>query len=317
MSTLVIFHKHSYIYIWCEVCVNSNETSTFTSTVTGETYIINHRFNCSEKCLVYLLTCNKCKTQDVGQTIDRFWSRWNNTESDSRKHGQRAICMQQHLFNHFCTSGHCGFLEDVSLTFIDKTDPSDQLKREDGEAQLRLWHHLGLILKKVSSGFISNMLSICIFIGLVRFQEKDFWIYGGDFIFFSFSCCYFGNYLLLFLLFLLSFVVIFAIIVFIIVITFMIGVTIFICIYLFFYFFHQVISVYIVIFVFINSIIVITYIIFISICIVFIATHLFLFLFLLLLSSRLFFFLSFFFLIIIVIISSYAIFIVIFKILFS
>ena len=147
MSTLVIFHKHSYIYIWYEVCVNSNETSTFTSTVTGETYIINHRFNCNEKCLVYLLTCNKCKTQDVGQTIDRFWSRWNNTESDSRKHGQRAICMQQHLFNHFCTSGHCSFLEDVSLTFIDKTDPSDQLKREDGEAQLRLWHHLGLILK--------------------------------------------------------------------------------------------------------------------------------------------------------------------------
>ena len=29
------------------------------------------------------------------------------------------------------TSGHCGFLEDVSLTFIDKTHPSDPLKRED------------------------------------------------------------------------------------------------------------------------------------------------------------------------------------------
>ena len=39
--------------------------------------------------------------------------------------------MQQHLFNHFCTSGHWGFLEDVSLTFIGKTDPSDPLKRED------------------------------------------------------------------------------------------------------------------------------------------------------------------------------------------
>ena len=44
---------------------------------------------------------------------------------------REAICMQQHLFNHFCTSGHCGFLEDVSLTFIDKTDPSDPLKRKD------------------------------------------------------------------------------------------------------------------------------------------------------------------------------------------
>ena len=35
------------------------------------------------------------------------------------------------IFNHFCTSGHCGFLEDVSLTFIDKTDPPDPLKMVD------------------------------------------------------------------------------------------------------------------------------------------------------------------------------------------
>ena len=69
--------------------------------------------------------------QYVGQTIDQFRSRSNNYKSDSRKHEQGAICMQQHLFNHFCTSGHCGFLDDVSLTFTNKTDPSDLLKRED------------------------------------------------------------------------------------------------------------------------------------------------------------------------------------------
>ena len=49
----------------CEVCINVNETSTFTSTVTGETYIINHRFDCIERCLVYLLTRNKWKMQYV------------------------------------------------------------------------------------------------------------------------------------------------------------------------------------------------------------------------------------------------------------
>ena len=32
----------------CEVCLNANETSTFTSTVTGETYIINPKFNCND-----------------------------------------------------------------------------------------------------------------------------------------------------------------------------------------------------------------------------------------------------------------------------
>ena len=70
----------------CEVYLNVNETSTFTSTVAGETYIINHRFDCNERCLVYLLTCNKRTMQYVGQTIDQFWSRWNNYKSDSRKH---------------------------------------------------------------------------------------------------------------------------------------------------------------------------------------------------------------------------------------
>ena len=114
-----------------EVCINVNERSPFAITVTGKTYIINHRFDCNERCLVYLLTCNKCKIQYVGQTIDQFWSRWNNYNSDLRKHGLGAICMKQHLFNHFCTSGHCGFLEDVSLTFIDKTDLSDPLKKKD------------------------------------------------------------------------------------------------------------------------------------------------------------------------------------------
>ena len=46
-----------------EVGLNVNETSTFTSTVTGETYIINHKFNCNDKRLVYLLTFNCRKKQ--------------------------------------------------------------------------------------------------------------------------------------------------------------------------------------------------------------------------------------------------------------
>ena len=45
------------------------------------------------------------------------------------------------------------------------------------------------------------MLSISIFIGLIRVEDKDCWRYGGDFIFFPFAvahmviiCCYFCNY---------------------------------------------------------------------------------------------------------------------------
>ena len=50
----------------CEVCENFTETSTFTSTATQNTYKINHQFNCCEKCLVYLLTCNKCFKKYIG-----------------------------------------------------------------------------------------------------------------------------------------------------------------------------------------------------------------------------------------------------------
>ena len=38
--------------------------------------------------------------------------------------------MQQHLFEHFYEEGHHSFLEDVSITLIDKTDPSNPLQKE-------------------------------------------------------------------------------------------------------------------------------------------------------------------------------------------
>ena len=56
----------------CEVCTNVKETDTFSSTVTGETFQINHELNCDDKCLIYLLKCKVCKKQYVGETTDAF-----------------------------------------------------------------------------------------------------------------------------------------------------------------------------------------------------------------------------------------------------
>ena len=39
--------------------------------------------------------------------------------------------MQENLFSYFSMAGHNGFLSDVSITFIDKTDLSGPLRRED------------------------------------------------------------------------------------------------------------------------------------------------------------------------------------------
>ena len=82
----------------CAVCLNVNETSTFTSSVTHETYKINHKFDCNSKCLIYLLTCKQCSKQYVGQTIDDFRFRWNNYKDNNRKYQRSETCMQEHLF---------------------------------------------------------------------------------------------------------------------------------------------------------------------------------------------------------------------------
>ena len=76
-------------------------------------------------------TCKVCLKQYVGQTVDEFRLRWNNYESNNKKYQRLESCMQDHLFKHFNGEGHPGFLEDVSITFIYKTDPSEPLKREN------------------------------------------------------------------------------------------------------------------------------------------------------------------------------------------
>ena len=63
--------------------------------------------------LDFLITCNRCFNQYVGQTVDEFRHRWNNYKDNARKF----------------YPGHPGFLNDVTVTFIDKADPKDPTKR--------------------------------------------------------------------------------------------------------------------------------------------------------------------------------------------
>ena len=104
---------------------------TLTSTVTKKTYTINHKFDCSDKCFIYLLTCKKCLIQYFDKTVDQFRYRWSNYKSHSRNYDCNQPCMRRHLYEHYSSVGHCGFLEHVSIKLIDKTDPSDPLKREN------------------------------------------------------------------------------------------------------------------------------------------------------------------------------------------
>ena len=117
--------KHS------EVCKYITNTDIFTSSITGETYKINHRLECNDKCFLYLLTCSKCKKQYTGQTTGNFRGRWSNSKSKSKSFKRGEKCNQEHLYKHFENEGHTEFLDDVSITLIDKTDGSNPTKREN------------------------------------------------------------------------------------------------------------------------------------------------------------------------------------------
>ena len=62
-----------------------------------------------------LLFCNVCDKQYIGETTDNFRLRWNNCKCNARK---------------FMSEGHTGFVNDVSVTFIDKTDGSNPKQRK-------------------------------------------------------------------------------------------------------------------------------------------------------------------------------------------
>ena len=102
----------------CQVCKNVIETETFQSFVDKKIYKISHRFTCSDKCLVYLLSCKVCGIQYNGETNDEFRYSWNNYK-------------QAGFFAHFQTAGHSGFINDTETRFTDKTDPSDPTRRDD------------------------------------------------------------------------------------------------------------------------------------------------------------------------------------------
>ena len=79
------------------------------------------------------LTYKTCLKQYRGSTTDCFRYRWNNYkchDSHDRKYARGEACLQEHLLEHFNSERHNGFLHDVSVTLVDKTDAKNPIKRE-------------------------------------------------------------------------------------------------------------------------------------------------------------------------------------------
>ena len=63
--------------------------------------------------------------------MDAFQLRWNNYKDNDRKFQRCESCMQQHLYEYFYSEDHNGFLGNISMSLIDKTDGFQPKKREN------------------------------------------------------------------------------------------------------------------------------------------------------------------------------------------
>ena len=92
---------------------------------------------------IYLLSCKVCGLQHVGFATDKFRLRWNNYKENNSKAKKKEEHMQPLIFEHFSSNDHNGFLEDYSITLIDKTDGPNPTRREEYWRRILKTVHMG------------------------------------------------------------------------------------------------------------------------------------------------------------------------------
>ena len=94
-----------------------------TNTANSKTYKVDHKLNCGDKSMIYMLACNRCRK--LLKTTYSFIYRWNNYKCNDCNVTRIKACMQQYLFSHINCEDLTGFLENVSIALIDKIDGRD------------------------------------------------------------------------------------------------------------------------------------------------------------------------------------------------
>ena len=76
------------------------------------------------------MSCKNFGKQYIGNTTDHFRSRWNNLKSDIRKTEGGNMENVNKSFGKVTFKVHQGFLKDVEVRLIDKTQASELTKRK-------------------------------------------------------------------------------------------------------------------------------------------------------------------------------------------
>ena len=101
-----------------KVYENEKKHENFTSSITQNAFKTNHRLNCDDKCLIYLLACKKCFKQYVGVTQKYFVKDGTTTKIMPESFSEKKVVRS----NIFQSPGHTGFMEGFCLTFIDEAN---------------------------------------------------------------------------------------------------------------------------------------------------------------------------------------------------
>ena len=111
----------------CSHCRNISHATDFTSTTTGETFVLRQNANCKTSHVIYLITCKRCKAQYVGQTKQPVSKRMNSHRFDINNFSDPAF--STYVATHFNSDNHT--IQDFSFMPIDvKINDIDRLCRE-------------------------------------------------------------------------------------------------------------------------------------------------------------------------------------------
>ena len=112
----------------CMTCKNIQCTQKFSSTYTGEKFIIYCNANCKTENIIYLLECAICGLQYIGETKQQLSKRLNGHRSDANFKPDLP------LSRHLRSTGHHDSFGKLKVTIIDHNPKWDDESRQERES---------------------------------------------------------------------------------------------------------------------------------------------------------------------------------------
>ena len=103
----------------CTTCQHLLCSRFFSSSKTGKSHTIRHSFSSKSRCVIYLITCEKCKKQYVGLTTQELHVRVNHHRSNILSK------VRTYIANHFNFPDHS--LDNLKLQCIDSANTMKEL----------------------------------------------------------------------------------------------------------------------------------------------------------------------------------------------